>query len=503
LQTGEELDKLIKQELFGGGQYAYVPQARLDGMRDAAFLRFDEISREGRQPVTVRDTPVRPPGDRLALSPAQLRYQGRPPPPPRSVTPEAAPAAAPPASVPSIRPAAAAPPTPAPAPPAPTRAFVGPEAPNEVLTPEGVATDRTRKLDEARLAIVAYMNKPHTSYYRRPEDRYAEEDMRRFSAMDRKVRTYDPQTGKVTIAPAQAIQAYNTAVIMHGATSPEAMGARAAASYTRISPDGSLSTNQINELNQNFSNSEYARFRVRWHNATPAQQVAMQKQWDEVQARHRTFLRETARGMGLTDNLDNPAVVEAYVAGKLGKEFGKEGSEYQTAGGEIVTQGRMSIDTGVALAADGAGTNEVLMQNVLANRTHAEFNVRRANGETMHDFAYRVADDEMSGDDWHQAKEKLRGEDENELERFATLRFLKDQQLKEGTGWLGESVMADAWQKRHLEGSERTAEGRLRDATRAGIDDYNKRMDAAGRPDLKINPISEDFPVTLPGGQLN
>lgn len=505
LQTGEELDKLIRQELFAGGQYAYVPQARLDGMRDAAFLRFDEISREGRQPVTVRDTPVAPPADRLALSPAQLRYQGRPPPPPppRREAQKAAPAATPRASVPSIGPTAKAPPTPVPAPPLPTRALIGPQAPNEVLTPEGVATDRTRKLDEARLAIVAYMNKPHTTYKRRPEDRYAEADMRRFSAMDRKVRTYDPVTGKVTIAPALAIQAYNTAVIMHGTTSPEAMGARAAASYSRISPDGSLSTNQINELNQNFSNSEYARFRVRWQNATPAQKVVMQQQWDDVQARHRTFLRETARGMGLADNLDNPAVVEAYVAGKLGKEFAKEGSEYRRAGREIVSQGRMSIDTGVALAADGAGTNEVLMQNVLANRTHAEFNVRRANGETMHDYAYRVADDEMSGDDWHQAKEKLRGEDENELERYATLRFLKDQQLEEGTGWLGESVMADAWQKRHLEGSERAAEGRLRDATRAGIDDYNKRMDAAGRPDLKINPISEDFPVRLPGGQLN
>ncbi|WP_134498139.1 hypothetical protein [Microvirga pakistanensis] len=503
LQTGEELDRLIRQELFASGPNAYVPNERLEAMRNAAFLRFDEISREGRQPVTVRNAPVAPPPDRLALTPAQLRYEGRPLPPPQPRIEASGRTAAPPArTAPVQKPAARTPPAPSPA-PAPARAVTGPEASNEKLAPEKVATDQTRKLDEARRAIVAYMNKPHASYFRQPNDRFAEEDMKRFSEMDRKVRTYDPATGRVTIAPALAIQAYNTAIIMHGTNSPEAMGARAAAAYSRISGDSSLSTNQVNELNQNFSNMEYARFRARWESATPAQRAAMAKQWEDIQARHRTFLRETARGMGMEGDLDDPIAVEAFVSQRLGAQFAKEGEEFRKAGTEITKQGRMAIDTGVALAADGLGTNEALMQSVLANRTHAEFNVRRANGETMHDYAYRVADNEMSGDDWHQAKEKLRGEDENEFERYETLRFLKDQQLKEGTGWLGRSVMADAWQKRHLENTETEADNRLRTATRAGIEDYNKRVEAAGRRDLKIDPASDDMPVRLPGGQLN
>lgn len=512
LQTGEELDRLIRQELFGGGQYAYVPKARLDAMRDAAFLRFDEISREGRAPVTVKSAPVAPPPDRLALSPAQLRYQGRPPPPPKPkpatdapkspATRSAGPTGAAPATAPAPKATQAAKPPPASPAPAPVRATIGPEAPNETLTPESAATDRGSKLDEARRAIVAYMNRPRASYYRRPEDPYAEADMRRYSAMDRKIRTYDPATGRVTIAPALAVQDYNKALILHGPNSPEALGARAAASYSRISTDGALSNNQINELNQNFSDMEYARVKARWDHATLAQKEAMAEVWSDAQKKHQAFLRETAGRMGMKGDLDNAQAVEAFVSERLGAQFAKEGDDFADAGKQIASQGRMAIDTGVALAAHGVGTNEALMQAILANRTHAELNMRRANGETMHDYAYRVADDEMSGDDWHQAKEKLRGDDENEFERFGTLQFLKDQQMKEGTGWLGRNVMSDAWQKRHLEKTEDAAENRLRDATRAGAEEYNARMEAAGRPDLRVA-IPGDLPVRTPDGQIN
>jgi hypothetical protein len=498
LQTGEHLDRLVREEMFAGGQHAYVPQARLDAMRDAAFLRFDEISRAGREPVRVRDAPATPPPDRAALSPAQLRYQGRPPPTPR---PAAAAGAEPTVAAPAARRVPATAPPAATPPPAPQPRR--PEAPNETLTPEGAVTDRTRRLEEARRSVVAYMNRPRTAYYRRPQDRYAEADMRRFSGIDRRERTYDPETGRVSIAPARAVQAYNAALIMHGTASPEATGARAAASYARISRGGSLSTNEINELNQNFSDMEYARFRARWEHATPAQRVAMARQWEEVQARHRAFLRETARGMGMEGNLDDPAAVETFVSSRLGREFAKEGERYRRAGAEIAGRGRMSIDTGMALAAGGDwdGTNEALMQNVLANRTQAEFEVRRANGETMRQYAYRLADDELSGGDWHEAKEKLRGEDETELDRFETILFLENQQLEEGTGWLGEIVTADAWQRRHLQDSRGRAESRLHGATQAGIEDFNRRMDAVGRPDRKIDAGS--FPLRQPNGELH
>ncbi len=512
LRTGQELDKLVRQELFAGGRYAYVPPEEMLRMRNAAILRFDEVSREGRSPVTLNMTGDRPQAlEGGAVSPTQLRTEGRqvdmsigraegvgydsrtggvqnP-----TIMSEA------PVSSPDTANMSIAPP---PVPPAPN----GPDAlmPREDATthdPQSVeeAADQAATLRTAQDAVIAYMNRPLHSYKPRENDQYAEQNVANFYRHDHRhpQTQFNPETGKIEVSPASAIQAYNTALIRHGSGHPETRGALAAATIARIPDNREPSENQINLLNENFTDSGYNQIRVEWTNASPQQRMAMRARWLDAQEDHKAFLRSTARQMGMDDaQLDDTAAVETYLSDQLGDRFGEVDDSFQQAGRQIITKGRMDIDTGMRLAAEGWGTNEALMQNIMANRSDFEWNEERSNGQTMQTFAYNVADSELSGDDWQQAREKLRGEDRDDFERAETAQFLIDQQLEDGTGFFASFTMGDSWQRQDLLDRREEVDTRLLEATQAG-------MAEARRRGADIPLVDDISPVRMPGGGLN
>ena len=482
LETGAQLDRLIRDELFAGGRYAHVPPAELERLRNAAFLRFEEASAEGRSRVTVDVAGPRPQAtDQGSVTLTQIRTEGRqqlvygPPLPPAMTVGygaepadgEAGQAAAGPTAADAAAPLPAADAAPAPtaaaAPAGATPATATPAATTDTGEPQSddQAARAEPDLERAREAVIAYMNRPVRSYQTQRDSDYVARNLDRYTQMDTRhhERTYDRETGRMTLRPAASIQAYNRALITHGADSPEAMGARAGATVAWMPNYGEPSENQINLINENFTDSGFNQARLRWDHATPDERRRMRPQWERAQREHRVFLREAARNMGLEEGqLQNEEAVSAFVTGQLGDRFARIDSEFRVAATEIVSQGRIGIQTGMNLAAEGWGTNERLMQNVMADRTQEEWNAPGPGGRgTMRNFARRVADSELSGDDWQQAKEKLRGPD---FERFRARRHgaVPDQPAAGGRHRLAGQLHHG----RHL------AEGRARPPARRG-----------------------------------
>lgn len=511
LRTGQELDTLVRQELFGS-QRAYIPPEEMTRMRNAAFLRFDEVTREGHTPVTLNaDGPRQGAVDSGALTPSQLRTQGWQT--DMSIgradgagydsriggVQDAPMMSQAPISSPQDGEMSLPPPPVAPAPNA-----ADPLMPRENTDhhdPQTLedAADGAATLSAAQDAVLAYMHRPLKQYSARRNDRYAGQRFENFHRHDHRhpQTSYDPETGKVVVSTASALMAYNTALIRHGSGHPETRGAHAAATIARIPANREPSENQINLLNDSFTNGSYNRIRVEWQHASPQKRIAMQADWVKAQQDHQDFLHATARQMGLSERkLADPAAVEEFLTDQLGDRFAQVGSSFRQAGRQIISKGRIDIDTGMRLAAEGWGTNEPLMQSTMANRSDFEWDEERADGHNMRTFAYNIADSELSGDDWQQAREKLRGEDSDDLERADTVEFLIDQQLEDGTGFLASFTMSNSRQRQDLLDQRDRVDNRLLEAAQAGIDDA--RMRGANIPD--------DFeigPVRLPYGALN
>lgn len=494
LQTGQRLDRMIQTELWGGSQYAYIPQAQLDAARNTAITRFPETVSEGRQPVSItREASFRP-----IERPAEPAPSAPAPQPGADVAEAAAP---PPSAAPTAAPDQRLPepettPEPAPQRPALER--------NPPTTADREAREQPT-LEQAQDAVIAYMNRSTGGYQTTRDNRHVEGNLDRYQRMDaqHQERSYDPETGRVTFSPAASIQAMNAAIIRNGPSSPEARGATAAASMAWLPTHGEPSENQLNRLNESFSDNEFNAIRVRYENASPRERDQMADQWQEAQERHQKFLRAAASQMGLPEEQRNdPQAVEEFLSDRVGEHFARVDSDFRGAGAEIISQGRISIDTGMDIAATGWwGTNEALAQSVLAGRSEEELSAERGNGETMRQYATRIAESELSGDDWLQAREKLRGPDANDFERHETLDFLVDQQLEEGTSWLSEMTMEGSWQREDLLERRQQGRDRMTAAMQAGIDEARRRgidlpddiPESAFKPDGTLHPLARRF----------
>ena len=533
LQAGAEMERIIQAELGMSGKRGYVPQARLDRMRDAAFLRFASVTEAGRKPVGInvfaQPKPAKPgeapltagqiPQPKPAPAPAGDGAGSTSAAPAKSDKP-AAPTSTPkaPASEPSASSApdaSASKPTAPTTPAQPTTAKDQATAPKPEPKPKPPAKPAgdqadddieekakvSPELEKARKAVIDYMNRPYYKRDAKPGDRYLQQSVERRPEYAGRRRTYDPETGRYTLSPLQSVADYNRATILHGPNSVEARAAKAAATHSRIRPGSSLSTNQINALNESFSDNEFNAMRVRWKNASPRQRAAMKPQWEQAKKKHEKFLKLTAQGMGMRDGLDDPKLVQSFVQSKLGAKFARETSRSADIAKQIVGDGRIAIDTGMDLASGGSndGTNEALIRNVLANRSQAELNENsHAKGMSMRQYARRLVNREIDGDDWQQADIDLMGVPENDLQRAAIAQRRYEHQRINGTGFIAKRTMSGQSETRWLDKSRDDMDARVVDAAKAGIAEAKRRgVDTSGikmpenprQPDGKWHPL--------------
>ncbi|WP_138469262.1 hypothetical protein [Poseidonocella sp. HB161398] len=487
LAAGEGMETLIRQEFQRAGM-THVPPALMQAMQDAAVMEFAQIAERppGTRETIRRDGPAPREEGRPSLSPGQLPQPEPAPPSDREAAAPAAGATAPEPAADAAAPAAAEP-EPAPAePPAPPETDEARQAREAEIRREETRdaeerAERAADLDAARSSVVDYLNRPREFRTRR-HDAYLEDQVEARpevayrSGEEPQARSYDPETGVYRVSPAQSVADYNRAIIMHGATSNEARALRAAATYNRVSRSGySLSVNETNQLNEDFSDTKYAQMRVRWLRASPRQRAQMADDWADAQREHEEFLRLTAGHMGIETEGMEPAAIQARLGQRLGRQFAREGQEFYEAGRQIVGDGRISIDTGMALAADGGGTNEALVQNVLGGRSRWELDQQRRDangnpmGETHGQYARRVAASELSGDDWMDAELSLEGDPEDAMDHEALAQMRYRQQREEGTGFIAEHTMEGTPEAAMLDGDRAALDARMEEAARAGL----------------------------------
>ncbi|MEM6846497.1 MAG: hypothetical protein AAF580_00275 [Pseudomonadota bacterium] len=523
MDAGRVMTQLIQQELGMSGNLGTVPPEQINRMRDAALLRYAELinTGEGETPRTTQhaSTLVNPlTGGAARATPRVPLTAGQIPqtPPAPTATDTARPQPRPsmpatPASG-TARPQSAAPPRSA-GDANHARQLARRDAERrEALRPPTAqeATERANSLRDARARIVEHVNRPRT-YHLNANDRYLDQRVReqptlRYGGQVRQ-RTYDPATGRYTISLTEAVRNYNSALFTHGPDQPQTRAMEAVAEYQRVrGSGGSLSTTETNRLNERFRDTKFASARARWLAASPRerQQEPLKSQWAEARAEHETFLRLTAEGLGFSGNATDPAAVQRYLTDALGTQFAREGEQYRDAGRQIITQGRIDVDLGTQLAGGGMldGTNEALLNTVLANRTKWELSRRSTldPSRAMREYARAVVDREVDGDDWQRNDEALLGIPENDLDRAALAEKRYQHQRVQGTGMLASGLMLGQTETQFLDNSRRAVDARILAATQAGYDAAKSRgvsLSGVVMPDSPRLPNGDWHPTVL------